>query len=204
MLPAAQVDRPESPLSALDGAAPTPLRAALAQALTTAVARRALGPRVAIAVLDATTGSLLYGQGADAPVVPASTAKLATAAAALAALGVDTRLRTRTVLDRKTGTVVLVGGGDPTLAGPDAAPATYPRPARLASLARRTAAVLRARHQRTVALAIDDGLFQGPRTAVGWKPTYFTEGDVAPVSALEIDGGRIHPGDTRQPRRPCC
>ena len=41
----------------------------------------------------------------------------------------------------------------------------------------------------TVSLGYDASLFVGPQWAPGWKPVYQTEGDVAPVSALEVDEG---------------
>ncbi|HEY0869259.1 MAG TPA: D-alanyl-D-alanine carboxypeptidase/D-alanyl-D-alanine-endopeptidase, partial [Acidothermaceae bacterium] len=41
----------------------------------------------------------------------------------------------------------------------------------------------------TVSLGYDASLFVGPQLAPGWKPVYQTEGDVAPVSALEVDEG---------------
>ncbi|NED08796.1 D-alanyl-D-alanine carboxypeptidase, partial [Streptomyces sp. SID6648] len=75
----------------------------------------ALGERRAAAVVDLTTGKRLYGLDADAALVPASTTKIATAVAALTALGPDHRLTTRTALEADTGELVLVGGGDPTL-----------------------------------------------------------------------------------------
>jgi D-alanyl-D-alanine carboxypeptidase/D-alanyl-D-alanine-endopeptidase (penicillin-binding protein 4) len=46
-----------------------------------------------------------------------------------------------------------------------------------------------------VSLAVDDSLYPGPRTAAGWKPNYVPDGDVAPVSALELDGARLKPDD---------
>jgi D-alanyl-D-alanine carboxypeptidase/D-alanyl-D-alanine-endopeptidase (penicillin-binding protein 4) len=61
----------------------------------------------------------------------------------------------------------------------------------LAELARRTAAALG--HTHRVRLRLDVSQWAGPRAAAGWKPTYVTEGDVTPPSALEVDEGRIRP-----------
>jgi D-alanyl-D-alanine carboxypeptidase/D-alanyl-D-alanine-endopeptidase (penicillin-binding protein 4) len=150
------------------------------------------GGAVSIVVGDPLTGGVLLNDGGAAGVLPASTAKLAAAAAALEALGPRHRLTTKTTL-AADGRVVLVGGGDPTLAGPKAVgrfDPGFPAPARLADLAAHTASALKARGVTHVRLGYDDSLFIGPSTAPGWKPTYITEGDVAPVSALEVDEGR--------------
>jgi D-alanyl-D-alanine carboxypeptidase/D-alanyl-D-alanine-endopeptidase (penicillin-binding protein 4) len=41
---------------------------------------------------------------------------------------------------------------------------------------------------------VDDTLYSGPALGPGWKPTYVTEGNVAPVTALMVDAGRVRPG----------
>ena len=152
------------------------LRAALARAL----ADKALGSRVSIAVVDS-AGTTVLDEGGERPVTPASTAKLATAVAALTVLPADLRLRTRVVRGPRPGEVVLVGGGDPTLGG-RFAEAGYPGTASLRSLARGVTGVTR--------VLVDDSLYVGPRLGPAWKPSYVTTGNVAPVSALEVDEGR--------------
>jgi D-alanyl-D-alanine carboxypeptidase/D-alanyl-D-alanine-endopeptidase (penicillin-binding protein 4) len=150
------------------------------------------GGSVSVVVGDPLTGAVLLNDGGTAGVLPASTAKLAVAAAALETLGPRHRLTTKATL-AADGRLVLVGGGDPTLAGPKAVgrfDPGFPAPARLADLAARTASALKARGVTHVQLGYDDSLFTGPSTAPGWKPTYITEGDVAPVSALEVDEGQ--------------
>ena len=150
------------------------------------------GDSVAVLVTDAASGAVLFSQGAVTPVPPASTAKLAVAAAALQVLGPNARLTTRVVRGSAAGRIVLVGGGDPTLAGPAAVGAQspgYPTPASLVGLASSTAQQLRTQGVTTVSLGYDASLFVGSQLAPGWKPVYQTEGDVAPVSALEVDEG---------------
>jgi D-alanyl-D-alanine carboxypeptidase/D-alanyl-D-alanine-endopeptidase (penicillin-binding protein 4) len=105
-------------------------------------------------------------------------------------LGPNRTLITTTV--RAGDRVVLVGGGDPTLASPRSVP-RYPPAARLVDLAARTAAELGPGAR--VSVGVDDFLFTGPRTGYGWKPNYLPDGDVAPVSALELDGARLRPDD---------
>jgi D-alanyl-D-alanine carboxypeptidase/D-alanyl-D-alanine-endopeptidase (penicillin-binding protein 4) len=52
----------------------------------------------------------------------------------------------------------------------------------------------------TLRVVVDDRLFSGPRTAIGWKPNYLTDGDVSPVTALSVDAGRLRPDNN--PRTP--
>ena len=153
---------------------------ALRTALTRSLADRALGSRVSIAVVSSDGRSVL-DLGGSRLVTPASTAKIATAVAALAVLPADLRLRTTVVRGARPGEVVLVGGGDPTLGGRFATPG-YPGTASLRTLARGLTAVTR--------VLVDDSLYAGPRLGPGWKPSYVTTGNVAPVSALEVDEGR--------------
>jgi D-alanyl-D-alanine carboxypeptidase/D-alanyl-D-alanine-endopeptidase (penicillin-binding protein 4) len=158
--------------------------------LNRALADPGLGPGAGLRVLDVATGATLFDRAATSAVPHASTAKLLTAVAALRVLGPDRTLVTRAV--RAGNTVVLVGGGDPTLASPRSVP-HYPPAARLVDLAARTAAKLGAGAK--VSVAVDDFLFTGPRTGYGWKPNYLPDGDIAPVSALELDGARLRPDD---------
>jgi D-alanyl-D-alanine carboxypeptidase/D-alanyl-D-alanine-endopeptidase (penicillin-binding protein 4) len=114
-----------------------------------------------------------------------------TATAALLALGPDARLSTTTV--RHGSTIYLVGGGDVTLvaSGTTAPPPAYPQPASLADLARQTAHALAGSGR--MRLRVDARAGTGPRLARGWSPTYVTQGDVTPPSALEVDEGRTDP-----------
>ena len=181
------------------GGAAAPSEAGLARALAPVLADPALGPRVSAVVVDAVSGETLYSvsPAGDPAVLPASTSKIVTGAAALGALGPARRLSTRVVAGAAPGEVVLVGGGDPTLASPAADPDLRyggTPPARLAALADATAARLAALGVREVPrLGVDPGLFAPPQTAPGWKPTYLSNGNVAPVVALSVDAGRVRP-----------
>jgi D-alanyl-D-alanine carboxypeptidase/D-alanyl-D-alanine-endopeptidase (penicillin-binding protein 4) len=179
------------------GATPTPAgltaisAAGVHAALTPALDSAVFGPDKAAVVTDLSTGQLLFARDAGAPFAPASTAKLATAVAALEVLGPAGQFRTRVTAGRGRSSIVLIGGGDPTLtAGPEPA-SDYPQPASLAGLARQTAAALRARHTRRVRLSYDTGLFTGPQLAPGWLPSYISTGNVTPIQALEVDQGRL-------------
>jgi D-alanyl-D-alanine carboxypeptidase/D-alanyl-D-alanine-endopeptidase (penicillin-binding protein 4) len=165
---------------------PAPTAAGLTRALAAGLADASLGGSVAISVLDTATGAPLLETAAREVVLPASTAKIATAVSALTALPADRRIATK-VLAGGPGDVVLVGGGDPTLAGPFTRPG-YPRPASLADLASRVRVALHGAPVRRV--LVDDALYGGPLLGPGWRPEYVTGGDVAPVTALEVDEGR--------------
>lgn len=173
-----------------------PTAGALGSALSGPSSVGSLGGRLAGVVVDAARGRVLYAVRAGQLVPPASTAKIATAVAALQVLDPATRLTTTAVRGRGA-QVILVGGGDPALAS--AAALRHDR--RLASidaLAAATARALRRARLRTVRLGFDTGRYAGPSTAPGWKPGYLTDGDVARISPLMVDGGRVRP---RQPQR---
>ncbi len=134
-------------------------------------------------------------QGDAGPFVPASTTKLLTTTAALAALGPDHTFTTRTVLAGRR--LVLVGGGDPYLASRPTVPgqpAPYPPRADVASLADLTAEGLRERGVRSVSVGYDDGLFTGPAASPSWEPSYLPDQVVAPITSLWVDGGRPRSG----------
>jgi D-alanyl-D-alanine carboxypeptidase/D-alanyl-D-alanine-endopeptidase (penicillin-binding protein 4) len=164
--------------------APLPTTAGLRASLRGVLTAPGLGSKVSASVVDVESGRSLLALRAGQPVVPASTIKIATAVAALTVLPADLRLSTRVVRGAQ-GDVVLVGGGDPTLAAPKARP-RYPTAARLGDLATQLTRALRGAKVRRV--VVDDTLFRGPRTGPGWKPGYLVDGDVVPVSALELAG----------------
>lgn len=80
-----------------------------------------LSGEVVCAVADADSGQLLESVNADAPLPPASVAKVVTALYAMDTLGAGYRFRTRLIATGPVqngvlkGDLVLVGGGDPTL-----------------------------------------------------------------------------------------
>ncbi|GAA4303368.1 D-alanyl-D-alanine carboxypeptidase/D-alanyl-D-alanine-endopeptidase [Streptomyces venetus] len=156
---------------------------ALAQALTPLLKDPALGTRPAASVVDVTTGKRLYGTDPDAALTPASTTKIATAVAALSAMGADHRLTTRAALEPDTKEVVLVGGGDPTLTAREAAGGW----ASLRVLADKTAAALAQRGVREVTLSYDTTLYAGTEMhPIGVNP------NLAPLSPLMADEGRTN------------
>ena len=169
----------------------SPTASGLAAMLGAALPPAATGGGVGIQVADAGTGQVLYSANAGTPATPASTTKVVTAVAALAALGPDARFTTTV---RQVGdTVVLVGGGDPTLAVNEYPSSDYPRPATLAQLAAGTARAIKARGNHSVRLGYDTALFSGPDMAQGWTDSLVSTGNVTPIVALEADQGRLTP-----------
>ncbi|WP_228979529.1 D-alanyl-D-alanine carboxypeptidase/D-alanyl-D-alanine-endopeptidase [Streptomyces sp. DH12] len=191
------------PAGALPGAAPAPAPSAPAVLAPLAAPRAAgtaasapagvldpllrapgLGSAPTATVVDVATGRRLYDRGGATPMVPASTVKIATAAAALSALGPEHRLTTTVVATPDGRAVTLVGGGDPTL---DAR--------RLRDLAAGTAKALRARKAPATgpALTYDTSLYAGPvRHPIG------ANDNLAPVTALMTDAARLD-GSTSGP-----
>ena len=174
-----------SVLVGLGGAASTvksaPTGTALADVLTPLLDNSALGTRHTAAVVDVSTGKRLYGVGADDALTPASTTKIATAVAALSAMGADHRFTTRAALEPDTKELVLVGGGDPTLTAHQDAEGW----ASLRTLADRTATTLKKRGVSQVTLSYDTTLYAGAELhPIGENV------NLAPVSALMADEGR--------------
>ncbi len=158
-----------------------PSAAGVRRVLATAIRDPGLG-RLGLSVVDAESGRAVLEIGADRPATPASTAKIVTAVAVLSVLDPTAVLTTR-LLEGAPGDLVLVGGGDPSLVG------AHPVVDGLGggSLATLAASATGRAVRRIV---VDDSLFSGPTLGPSWKPGYVTGGDVAPVGALMVDGGR--------------
>ncbi len=172
------------------GPAPTP--AGVEAALAGRLADPALGPSVAGQVFDAGTGAPLFDRRSTSLVAPASTAKLLVAAAVLTVHRATDRFATDVVAGAEPGTVVLVGGGDPTLsAAPAGRPAEYPEAARISDLAAKVRTALRG--QPVSRVIVDGSAFTGPATAAGWAPEDTPSGYASPITAAMVDGGRDTP-----------
>jgi D-alanyl-D-alanine carboxypeptidase/D-alanyl-D-alanine-endopeptidase (penicillin-binding protein 4) len=132
-------------------------------------------------IVSLDTGRTVFAHDASRPLVPASNAKLFTAALALERLGPDVRFRTSVYAATRpdadgtlAGDLILFGRGDPTLA----TPALRTLAARLAA-----AGVRRVRGD----LIADESFFRGPTQGAGWEPAdrlYFYAPE---VSALTVN-----------------
>ncbi len=144
--------------------------------------------RTAALAVDLETGQVVYQWNADRSLLPASAEKLAIAFAALRVLGPRFRFRTTLVGSGERrgrawhGNLVLVGGGDPTLA--------------LDDLDRLARAVARSGIRRvTGQVRGDETHFDTRRDAPGWKPGYLGI-ESRPLSALSVSGVELRGPDT--------
>jgi len=169
--------------TALTAAQATPTDAAspeLGFTLGRALAAPDIDPRrTAALAVDLKTGQVVYRANARLPLAPASAVKLAVSLAALELLGPGFRFRTEIAgageLVGKVwnGDLVVVGYGDPTLAGTD-----------LDALARDVA---RWGIRRVTGRVVgDEQHFDARRGAPGWKPSYVGL-ESRPLSALAVD-----------------
>jgi len=191
------VQRPGTVLEPVTGAAGTsaagqgtlPTASGLAAMLGTTLPAGDTGPDVGVEIADARTGNVLYADNGATLATPASTTKVATAVATLAVLGPDARFTTS--VRKVQGGIVLVGGGDPTLAVNSYPASDYPQPATLAALAASTARALKAEGTSSVQLDYDTSRYSGPDMAEGWTDSDISTGNVTPIVSLEADQGRL-------------
>ncbi|WP_085981508.1 MULTISPECIES: D-alanyl-D-alanine carboxypeptidase/D-alanyl-D-alanine endopeptidase [Mycobacterium] len=182
--------------------AETPTPAGVAAVLAAVAADPNLG-RLGARVTDAMTGKELWQVAADLPLVPASTNKVLTSAAALLTLDHQARISTRVVAGSQNaqGPVVLVGAGDPVLsAAPPGVDTWYRGSARIADLVEQ----IRRSGVTPTAVQVDTSAFSGPTMAQGWDPADVDNGDIAPIESVMIDAGRIQPStvNSRRSRTP--
>jgi len=128
--------------------------------------------------------TVLAARNADTPLLPASTQKLLTAAAALTVLGPDFRFETRVeatsdgpTLDR----LWFVGAGDPVIRTAEYMDEGVSTP--LESLAD---AIVAKGIRRIGTVVGDDARYDSVRFLPSWSPTYRIDYDVGPVGALEV------------------
>lgn len=195
--PPVVVAPPVPVLRGLATTAPSATAAGVAAALDPLAGGRGLGRFTAV-VTDPATGAVLWDRSGATALVPGSTGKLLTTAAALLTLNPTDRLVTRVVAGPEPGTVVLVGGGDPTLTAlPAGEVGVYPDPARLTALAD---AVRRAAPGPVTRVLVDTGRYRGPTLQDSWDPADVPGGYVAPIEPVMLDGGRVDPTKQDGPR----
>lgn len=178
-VPASATARPSvagSPSSGFPSADPaSAAERQIAAKLAARLPAAGLGDRTAVLVRDLDSGGVVWGRAGTRGLMPASTTKLATAVAALTTFPPTHRFRTEVRAGGEPGTVVLVGGGDPSLTS-----------THLARLAEQTAARLQVAGVSRVRLYVDDSRFAPPRPAPGWQRGYHPH-TIAPVRALIVD-----------------
>lgn len=179
------------------GADGKPATAAGVRAVLAGPAANGLLAPLSGVVVDPVAGTPLWNQGETTPQTPASTIKVLTAAAALLALDHRAQFSTKVVRGAQPGSVVLVGGGDPTLSSRPAGETTvYPGAATIDDLA----AQVRASGGQVTQVQYDVSRYAGPGTAPGWDPSDVPNGYVAPIEPVMLDGGRGDPTKYDTPR----
>lgn len=177
--------------------APAPSAAGVAAALRTVSANPALG-KLSGSVVDPANGSVLWQQDPNRPLPPASTTKILTAAAALLTLDPTLRMSTKVVAGDAPGSVVLVGGGDPTLSSlPTGKDSVYPGAAHLDDL---VAQVRKATGGNVDTVSVDLGAFRGEDRGPGWSPEDVPSTYAARAVPAMLDGGRTDPTRGDSPR----
>lgn len=178
-------------LDAVGTAAPAPSAGGVATALNGMVG--GLGDLTGV-VVDPATGTTLWSRGPTEPQVPASSTKLLTTSAALLTLDPTSRFSTTVVAGPTPDSVVLVGGGDPTLSSlPAGRESVYPGAAHLDDLAARVAAARGPSAPAIRTVYLDLGRYTGPPLATGWDPADIAGGNLAPMVPVMLDGGRLDP-----------
>jgi len=183
---------PVPALGPLVATAPSATSAGIGAALDPLASARGIGEFTG-SVTDPATGAVLWSRDAGTPLVPGSTVKLLTSAATLLTLDPTHRLVTRVVAGPEPGTVILVGGGDPTLTAlPAGKEGVYPDPSRLTALAD---AVRKAAPVPVRRVLVDVSRYRGPTMQPTWDPADVAGGFVTPIQPLMLDGGRKDPAE---------
>jgi len=157
-------------------------------------------------VVNASTKEVLFDRNSTVGVAPASTLKLFTAAAALQTLGPNYVVETKVFSDPDNpGTIILVGGGDPTLSatGPGKQ-SVYANAPKLSDLAIKVNLWAKANNVTINKIILDSTLFAGGTQASKWDPSWpaseLTLGYQSQVTALQVDGDRANPYNETSPR----
>lgn len=148
-------------------------------------------------VINVNTGETLYDYNGTTPQRTGSVLKVLTAAAALNIMGPDAQLTTQVLDGSAPGTIVLKGGGDPTLATTSAT--VYSGAPLISDLATAAISAYEAKHPGVpITQVILDSTLWSPtdRWDDSWLRKEQSDGYQAEVSALMVDGGRADPTST--------
>jgi D-alanyl-D-alanine carboxypeptidase/D-alanyl-D-alanine-endopeptidase (penicillin-binding protein 4) len=180
VVPEMVADTPDAPAPSGDGLAALRERLLASPSVGTA----------GVLVADVLTGADIDAVAADSGHVPASTTKLLTATAAVAAAGADHRFTT-SVVAAGEGEIVLVAGGDLTLAAGAGDPEAIAGHAGLADLAQAAAEALTAAGTTRVSVGIDVSYYVGPDMPPRWDDIDLSVGDAMHMAPIAIDIGRV-------------
>ncbi|MCD2194021.1 D-alanyl-D-alanine carboxypeptidase/D-alanyl-D-alanine-endopeptidase [Actinomycetospora endophytica] len=184
-------------LTALGSDGPAPTASGVAGVLDGKVA--GLGDLTGVVIDPTNPQTPLWQRNPAEPQVPASSTKLLTTSAALMSLDPETRFTTTVVAGPTPDSVVLVGGGDPTLSSlPDGRQSVYPGAAHLDDLVAQVKAARGGKPLTTV--YVDDSRYSGAPLAPGWDPADIAGGNLTPMVPAMLDGGRLDPTALDGPR----
>ncbi len=160
-----------------------------------------LGTQTALAV-DGDTGNQLLSDNIDKPIAMGSVVKILTATVALDTLGPAGRLTTRVVDGSSAGTVIVVGGGDPTLRAGGAS--VYSGAASLSELASQTVSAYQERYPESPAITrvlVDLSMFPlDDAWHPSWPESERTIGYQPLIVPFMVDGDRANPVMQTSPR----
>lgn len=145
-------------------------------------------------VVNASTGKVLFSKEAETPIRTASVLKLLTATVALDVLGPDYKVTTRVYRDiADPGKIYLVGAGDITLSRmPSNITSYYAKAPKLDSLSKQIATYAKATGMTISSVVIDSSLYGSKNDwHASWSKLGLSQGYMSPVSALQIDAGRL-------------
>jgi D-alanyl-D-alanine carboxypeptidase/D-alanyl-D-alanine-endopeptidase (penicillin-binding protein 4) len=151
------------------------------------------------AVRNVSTGEMLFDRAAAGAVPQGSAIKVLTAAAALNILGPDYQMPTRVYEGSTAGTIVLVGGGDPTISQlPAGTESVYAGAPKLDDLANQ---VNKAYKGTITKIVLDATMWStGDKWDASWSRSQQTGGHLSEVTALQVDGDRADPTQAVSPR----
>ena len=169
--------------------------------IATQVASAKLG-NATVYVMNADTDETLFQFGENPTAPMASVMKVITAAAALKVLGPDARLTTRVVAGSTPGSVILIGGGDPTLSAGNGS--IYKGAPSIRDLAEQTVIA----YQETfpdaepiTQLIVDVSMFPVEDAwHSSWPKSERTNGYQPLIVPLMVDGDRSNPTKQTSPR----
>ena len=153
-------------------------------------------------VVDLTTGKVLYDNGGSTPSITASTVKYVAAAAAVQALGPNFQMTTKVVFSTShPDTVVLVGGGDPTLSRLASGSSVYRGAPRLSDLAGQVQTWATANGVSEIRhVILDTSLITGSTWDPSWPAYERTAGFQPMITGLMVDGDRANPSAAQSTR----
>ncbi|MCU1404039.1 MAG: D-alanyl-D-alanine carboxypeptidase/D-alanyl-D-alanine-endopeptidase [Glaciihabitans sp.] len=155
-------------------------------------------------VVDVMTGETVFSRTPDYISAPGSAMAALTATAAVSKLGADYRLSTSVLDSNSTGTIVLVGGGDPTLTAlGEGEESVYAGAAKLDDLATSTLVAFEAAHpgKKITQIVLDASYWdKADRWNSTWDRSLQTGGSLSEVTALQVDGDRDDPRAQVSPR----